>query len=226
MKTYCSPKPAVALSLIGASLTLIASAGTSPTLTEQFNTADADVSGFLSETEFASLYEPALKKGKLKKALRNADDDGDKEISLEEWLAFRSAEILKNPKKSPEQAFEVSDLDLSGSLDLFEFAPLIPGKKPLIQKRKSFLKADADDDDLVTLEEWLGYLESPQEDTSGLPLRKFDLADLDESGDLTLEEFTYAFPPAVKSQVILKKFTGQDENEDELLTREEWDPGA
>ena len=55
MKTYCSPKPAVALSLIGASLTLIASAGTSPTLTEQFNTADADVSGFLSETEFASL---------------------------------------------------------------------------------------------------------------------------------------------------------------------------
>ena len=61
MKTYCSPKPAVALSLIGASLTLIASAGTSPTLTEQFNTADADVSGFLSETEFASLYEPALK---------------------------------------------------------------------------------------------------------------------------------------------------------------------
>ena len=156
MKTYCSPKPAVALSLIGASLTLIASAGTSPTLTEQFNTADADVSGFLSETEFASLYEPALKKGKLKKALRNADDDGDKEISLEEWLAFRSAEILKNPKKSPEQAFEVSDLDLSGSLDLFEFAPLIPGKKPLIQKRKSFLKADADDDDLVTLERAAG----------------------------------------------------------------------
>ena len=225
MKSRCSPKTGAALSLIGVSLTLFATAGTQPTLTDQFNTADADTSGALSEAEFAALYEPALKKGRLKKAFRSADADKDKEVILEEWLAFRRAEILKNPRKAPEAAFEVADADLSGALDLFEFAPLVPGKKPLIVKRVRFLMADADDDDLVSPEEWLAYQERPQPDTSGLPLRKFDLADLDESGDLDVDEFAHVFPPAVKPQVVEKKFSGQDDDEDGLLTREEWDPG-
>jgi Ca2+-binding EF-hand superfamily protein len=226
MKKSCSPSLGLALSLIGASLTFTAFAGGTPTLTEQFNTADADTSGFLTDTEFGSAYTPALSKGKLKKSFRTADDDGDRLVSLAEWLAFRRAEILKNPRKFPESAFEVADLDLSGSLDLFEFAPLTPGKNPLTEKRKRFLMADADDDDLVTLDEWLDYLESPQPDTSGLPFLKFDLADLDESGTLTIEEFAYAYPPAVKPQVIEKKFTGKDANEDDLLTRDEWNPGG
>lgn len=221
----CSPPLALAASLIGASLTLTASAGGTPTLTEQFNTADADTSGFLTETEFGSAYTPALGKGKLKKSFRSADDDRDRLVSLEEWLDFRRAEILKHPTKFPESAFEVSDEDLSGALDLFEFAPLIPGKKPLIEKRKRFLMADADDDDLVTLDEWLDYVESPQADTSGLPFRKFDLADLDEDGDLDPEEFTYVFPPAVKPEVVDRKFTALDDDDSLTLTREEWDPG-
>lgn len=221
----CSPPLALAASLIGASLTLTASAGGTPTLTEQFNTADADTSGFLTEAEFGSAYTPALGKGKLKKSFRSADDDRDRLVSLEEWLDFRRAEILKHPTKFPESAFEVSDADLSGAMDLFEFAPLVPGKKALIEKRKRFLMADANDDDLVTLDEWLDYVESPQADTSGLPFRKFDLADLDEDGDLDPVEFTYVFPPAVKSEVVERKFTALDDDESLTLTREEWDPG-
>lgn len=226
MKKHCSPSLGLAASLIGAALTLTASAGGTPTLTDQFNTADADDSTFLTETEFGTAYTPALPKGKLKKAFRTADDDSDRLVSLAEWLAFRRAEILKHPTKFPESAFEVSDADLSGALDLFEFAPLIPGKKPLIEKRRRFLMADADDDDLVTLDEWLDYVESPQADTSGLPLRKFDLADLDEDGELDPIEFSYVFPPAVKPQVLEKKFSGFDDDESLLLTREEWNPGG
>lgn len=222
----CSPSLGLAASLIGASLTLTAFAGGTPTLTEQFNTADADTSGSLTETEFGTAFTPALPKGKLKKAFRTADENRDRLVSLEEWLDFRRAEILKHPTKFPESAFEVSDEDLSGALDLFEFAPLIPGKKPLIEKRKRFLMADADDDDLVTLDEWLDYLDGPQADTSGLPFRKFDLADLDEDGELTLDEFSYVFPPAVNARVLQKKFAGFDDDEDLALTREEWNPGG
>ena len=54
MKKSCSPSLGLALSLIGASLTFTAFAGGTPTLTEQFNTADADTSGGLTLEEFAS----------------------------------------------------------------------------------------------------------------------------------------------------------------------------
>ena len=107
-----------------------------------------------------------------------------------------------------------------------DIKPPLDRKKALIEKRKRHLMADTGDDNLVTLEEWLAYVEDPQPDTSSIPFRKFDLADLDENDQLTLEEFANVYPPAVKQNVLLKKFTGQDDNEDDVLTRDEWNPGG
>jgi Ca2+-binding EF-hand superfamily protein len=227
MKTNCSPSIRHALSLAGLCLTLPLLAGTTGgTLTEEFNTADADTSGALSEAEFSTAFSTGLSRGKLKKQFRAADDDGSRDISLAEYLAFRSAAILKDPNADPSLKFEVADLDIDGFLSLDEFAVLVPGKKPLIEKRKRHLMADADDDNLVTLDEWLDYVESPQPDTSGIPFLKFDLADLDDNDELTLEEFTGVYPPAVKPQVIQRKFDGKNTNDDSVLTRDEWNPGG
>jgi Ca2+-binding EF-hand superfamily protein len=227
MKTNCSPSIRHALSLAGLCLTLPLLAGTTGgTLTEEFNTADADTSGALSEAEFSTAFSTGLSRGKLKKQFRAADDDGSRDISLAEYLAFRSAAILKDPNADPSLKFEVADLDIDGFLSLEEFAVLVPGKSALIQKRKRHLMADADDDNLVTLDEWLDYVESPQPDTSGIPFLKFDLADLDANDELTVDEFAGAYPPAVKPAVIQKKFDGKDANDDSLLTRDEWNPGG
>jgi Ca2+-binding EF-hand superfamily protein len=227
MKTNCSPSIRHALSLAGVCLTLPLLAGvTGGTLTEEFNTADADTSGALSEVEFSTAYSTGLSRGKLKKQFRTADTDKNREISLEEYLAFRAAAILKDPNADPSLKFEVADLDIDGFLSLQEFAVLVPGKKPLIEKRKRHLMADADDDDLVTLDEFLNYVESPQPDTSGIPFLKFDLADLDSNDELTTEEFAGVYPPAVKPEVIDRKLAGRDANEDGVLTRDEWNPGG
>lgn len=227
MKTNCSPSIRHALSLAGLCLTLPLLAGTTGgTLTEEFNTADADTSGGLSEVEFSTAYSAGLSRGKLKKQFRAADDDRSRDISLTEYLAFRGAMILKDPNADPALKFEVADLDIDGFLSLQEFAVLVPGKKPLIEKRKRHLMADADNDDLVTLDEFLDYVESPQPDTSGIPFLKFDLADLDSNDELTPEEFAGVYPPAVKPEVIDRKLAGRDANEDGVLTRDEWNPGG
>jgi hypothetical protein len=226
MKTS-SPSTRLALSCAGLFLALPAFGGAVVgTLQAEFNAADADTSGSLSELEFSTAYSEGLSRGQLKKQFKSADSDKSKSISLSEYLAFRSAAILKDKNADPALRFEVADLNIDGFLSLEEFVVLVPGKRPLIEVRKRHLMADASDDDQVTLEEYTDYVESPQPDTSGIPFRKFDLADLDGNDELTVDEFAGAYPPAVKPQVIDKKFDGQDDNGDEVLTRDEWNPGG
>jgi Ca2+-binding EF-hand superfamily protein len=226
MKHHCSLHTHGLRLLAGLPMIGLALAGGEPTPTDRFNTADADVSGALSSAEFATTFGSPLSKGQLKKEFRDADDDGNGSVILAEWLGYLRDEVLTDPSATPTEKFQVVDGDADGSITLEEFALLVPGKKALIEKRKRFLMADADDDDLVTLDEYLDYLDSPQPDTSGIPFRKFDLADLDGDGSLTIDEFANAYPPAVKPQVIAKKFTGKDADEDDLLTRDEWNPGG
>ncbi len=54
---------------------------------------------------------------------------------------------------------------------------------------------------------------------------KFNTADLDATNSLTPDEFAGVYPPKVKPAVVLKKFAGLDDNDDGLLTRDEWNPG-
>lgn len=226
MKKAHSLGPNRALLVAALPLVGFALAGGSPGPLDRFNSADADTSGALTSAEFATTFSPALSKGQQKKQFRDADDNADGAVVLGEWLGYLRDLVLKDPDSTPTEKFEVVDGDVSGSLTLQEFALLLPGKKALIEFRKRHLMADADDDNLVTLDEWLAYVEDPQPDTSGIPFRKFDLADLNDDDVLTLEEFANVYPPAVKPNVLLKKFTGQDANEDDELTRDEWNPGG
>ncbi len=226
MKTNRILKIQRALPLAGLCLIGSTFAGDVPTPTDRFNTADANISGALSSAEFATTFTTPLSKGQLKKEFRDADQNADGGIVLGEWLTYLRDIVLNDPNATPTEKFEVVDGDANGSITLQEFALLLPGKKALIEYRKRFLMADADDDDLVTLDEWLAYLEDPQPDTSGIPHRKFDLADLDGDDELTMLEFANAYPPAVKPSVIFKKFSGKDANEDDILTRDEWNPGG
>jgi Ca2+-binding EF-hand superfamily protein len=227
MKSCHSLRPKWALALAGLPLIGFALAGDAPTPTERFNTADADTSGALTPAEFATTFSPALSKGQQKKQFRDADDNADGSVVMGEWLGYLRDLVLKDPNSTPTEKFEVVDGDASGSLTLQEFALLLPGKKALIEFRKRHLMADADDDNLVTLDEWLAYGEDPQPDTSGIPFRKFDLADLNDDDQLTLEEFSYAYPPAVKLNVLIKKFDGKNTViDDDFLTRDEWNPGG
>ncbi len=226
MKPLHSLSPQIALLVTALPLVGFAFAGDVPTPVERFNLADANTSGTLTPAEFDTTFSPALSKGQRKKQFRDADDNADGEVILGEWLGYLRDLVLKDPSSTPTEKFEVVDGDVSGSLTLEEFALLLPGKKALIEFRKRHLMADADNDNLVTLGEWLDYLADPQPDTSGIPFRKFDLADLNDDDGLTLEEFANVYPPAVKPNVLLKKFTGKDANEDDVLTRDEWNPGG
>lgn len=121
--------------------------------------------------------------------------------------------------------FAAADADADGFLTLGEFATTLAGKKPLIEIRARFLKADTDDDDRVSAAEWATYKnDNLPDDSNGRP-RKFDLADLDGSGDLTPDEFAGAFPQGTKPAKVMKKFGKYDRNDDGLLTRDEWNPG-
>lgn len=226
MKTNGSPFIPAAIALAGLAAFLPARAAATGLLAAEFTAADDDSSGGLSSAEFSTAFSAGLSRGQLKKQFKTADADKSGEVSLAEYLAFRATAILKDPKADPALKFEVADVNIDGFLSLDEFVVLVPGKRALIEVRKRFLMADADDDNLVTLDEYEDYRVSPQPDTSGIPFRKFDLADLDDNDELTLEEFDGVYPPAVKDAVILKKFTGKDANEDDVLTRDEWNPGG
>ncbi len=189
--------------------------------TAKFNTADLDVSGSLSPAEFASTFSTLTPRGQIKSAFKKADGNRDGGLTLAEWLAYRETtfehqETLK---------FEAADADDSGFLTLAEFAPTRPDNKPFIMTRADFLGADHDDDSLISLEEWLEHREKGFHGSHGVSLGKFDLADLDGNDGLTPDEFAGVYPPKVKPAVVLKKFAALDDNDDSLLTRDEWNPG-
>lgn len=189
--------------------------------TTKFNTADLDVSGTLSSAEFSTTFSTLTPRGQIKSAFKKADGNRNGSLTLEEWLAYREGtfehqETLK---------FDAADADSSGFLTLTEFAPTQPTNKPFIMTRAAFLGADHDDDGLISLDEWLEHRENGFHDSHGVSLGKFDLADLDATNSLTPDEFAGVYPPKVKAAVVLKKFAGLDDNDDGLLTRDEWNPG-
>ncbi|MES2439234.1 MAG: hypothetical protein V4584_09205 [Verrucomicrobiota bacterium] len=196
--------------------------------TSKFEAADADSSGSLTLAEFRTTLSRNAPEKQLLKKFGRADADGDTAVTLAEWLAYKQEleEEQEQEKIEKETArFNAADDDVAdGFLTYDEFIPLIPGKRPLIEVRSRFLKADADDDLLVSLDEWLAFKSDDFIDDSKKP-RKFDLADLSGDGLLTYDEFATTFPRKTPSKTILKKFNKEDENNDDLLTRGEWSPG-
>lgn len=189
--------------------------------TAKFNAADLDLSGSLSPAEFASTFSTLTPRGQIKSAFKKADGNRNGTLSLEEWLAYRETTF----EHQQALKFDAADTDASGFLTLQEFAPTRPDNKPFIMTRAAFLAADHDDDNLISLEEWLEHAGKGSDHGHGVSSGKFDLADLDGSDSLTPDEFAGIYPPKVKPVVVLKKFAALDDNDDGLLTRDEWNPG-
>ncbi len=192
----------------------------------KFETADADSSGALDFTEFSTTLNAHMPQKQVTKKFNRADADSDDLITLEEWLAYKSdIKEEKDEIKKNKAEFDDADTDSSGFLDYDEYIVSSPGKKPLIQVRKKFLKIDADEDSLISLDEWLAYKSDDIDDDNWKNPRKFDLADLNDDGELTIDEFASTYPRKTKLKPILKKFEKLDDNDDGVLTRNEWNPG-
>ncbi len=194
----------------------------------KFKAADSDSSGTLTLAEFRTTLSGAREEQVLKKFSR-ADANGDKSVTLAEWVAYKNDDDGNggddgNEIQEQTARFNVADTNQDGFLGFEEFSNTL-NKKRLIDIRKRFLKADRDSNSRISLSEWLAYKNDNTPEVGSGKFRKFDLADLDDSGSLTLQEFKNVFPRKTKLKVILKKFRMEDSNDDKLLTREEWNPG-
>lgn len=220
MKTHISPCR-VLLALGACSLAFLQN---SQALDEgsEFLEADADSSGFLTQTEFATTLSKNAKPTQILKKFTKADADDNKEVTLEEWLAYKNDEEEEDEVRGDILKFRILDTDDDGQLSFGEFKASRKSKEPLAKLRKRFLNADTGKDGQVNLEEWITYKNDGLPDETGV-LRKFDLADLDGNGELTFEEFSTLFSPKKPQTKIKRKFDKEDENEDGVLSRVEWD---
>lgn len=167
----------------------------------------------------------------MEKKFKRADTNPDSAVTLDEWLAYKSEiQEEKEDREKDIEKFQAADT-VEPDLDLLsydEFTLTVPGKRPLIEVRKRFLRADTDADLHISLEEWLDM----KNDDMRPPVKrtKFDLADLSGDGYLDILEFATTFPRKTKLATIQRKFDRENTNEigepDELLSRDEWNPGG
>lgn len=190
----------------------------------KFEAADADSSGGLTLAEFTTTFSDGTRASKILEKFNKADTSNDDSVSLAEWLFYKDDTIPEN-EKDDILKFNAADNDSNGFLNYDEFATTLAGKKSAVEIRARFLKADTDDDDLVSLAEWNVYKDDSLPDDSNNRPRAFDLADVDTSGDITPDEFAGFFKPKTKPSSIQKKFDKYDRNDDSVLTRDEWNPG-
>lgn len=190
----------------------------------KFAAADADSSGSLTLAEFSTTFSGGTRASKILEKFNKADTNNDDSVSLAEWTIYKDDTIPENENDDTAK-FNAADNDSSGSLTLTEFATTLAGKKSDVEIRARFLKADTNDDDLVSLAEWNVYKNDNLPDDSNNRPRAFDLADVDTSGDITPDEFAGFFKPGTKSSSIMKKFDKYDRNDSGTLTRDEWNPG-
>jgi hypothetical protein len=191
--------------------------------TTAFNTADADVSSSLNLEEFTTTLAEGTTAKKASREFKKADTDKSGLISLNEYLIYIGE--VQAPTKE-ELSFADADADENGSLNLEEFSDTITGKQAPIETFKRFLKADADENEAISLEEWTLYKKGKAKGPDGATYYKFDLADLNGDDQLDLHEFALTFPQGTKEATIAGKFAKEDANEDDVLTRDEWNPGA
>ena len=192
--------------------------------TAKFEAADADASGGLTLSEFSTTFSGGTRASKILEKFNKADTSNDDSVSLAEWLVYKDDTIPENENDDTAK-FNAADSDSNGSLTYDEFATTLAGKKSEVEIRARFLKADTDDDNLVSLAEWNVYKnDSLPDDSNGRP-RKFDLADLDGDDSLTPDEFAGVYPSKTKPGVVMKKFDKYDRDDSGTLTRDEWNPG-
>lgn len=188
-----------------------------------FDAADLDNNNALSKAEFATTLEEGTSTKVANKQFKKADISKNGTISLLEYLGYIEEEEV--PTKE-EASFDEADVSNNNSIDLEEFVFTAPGKASVASLIKSFLIADADENNLLSPEEWTLLKKGKAKPEQGEKFLKFDLVDIDENNQLTEAEFTFTFARGTSAEKIAAKFTKLDKNEDDVLTRSEYNPGG
>ena len=220
MKTKSSfIRPLVLTSAFAIAVGGTASAGISDITV--FTTADLDISGSLSTTEFNTTLDAGLSVRAQARTFRRADANRNGDIQLNEFLLFRGA---LDPANRLERSFFLGDASIDGSLTFDEFTNTYRARLSLVKVRRNFLRADVNADTTVTMSEWLSFRRGETPPLSGYTI--FELADFDANAQITLTEFGYWLPRTAAQAKVEARFTRFDLNADGILTTDEWNPGV
>lgn len=169
-------------------------------------------------------------------------------VSLALASLATTAEAKPEKPKKHNLSFAEADADASGGLDIFEFATTKGPGVPMVEVRRRFLAIDVSGgfevvldpitgepavdpitgepvvgdpipDGFVTLEEIAAYRDG---DKTKPELGRFELADFDGDGVLTLVEFGYLTSPKVPLKNVSRQFKRLDADESGLLTKDEF----
>jgi Ca2+-binding EF-hand superfamily protein len=187
-----------------------------------FVAADLDVSGSLTLAEFTTTLDAGISVRAATKKFNSADRNVDGSIDLNEYLIFTGT--IPAPTRI-EELFDEADADVDGSLSFDEFAATFNAKASIVSIRRFFVRADADVSGTLSEEEWQTYKQGGR-GLGAATASIFELADFDANGELTLTEYGYVFPRTAASAKILVKFNKLDDDEDGVLTPEEYNPGV
>lgn len=188
-----------------------------------FVTADLDLSGSLNFQEFSA----TLKPGTSLKAASNKFDSADWNftdlIELREFLVFFKVE--PKPTKA-EIVFILADGNANGILTYEEYdyyIILTKEKEAVVNIRRNYLRADGDGDGVVTRAEFIAFGNGDYDRTK---ISLFALADDGDDGVLSYLEYGYTLPRFTAEAKVIAKFDKLDKNNDDVLTRSEWNPGV
>ncbi len=217
-------KSILAAALAAIALTSAPASAQGVDYTAIFNAADLDLSGNLSIPEFTSTLKAGTSPAAAWKKLLSADWNHNHTIELREFLVFVKA--APKPSKATID-FDLADGDSNGSItfDHYDYYMVaIKETSPsLVSVRRNFLRADANGDTIVTREEYTAFGNGDYDRTK---VSLFTLADDGDDGFLSLIEFGYTYPRGFAESKIVVKFDKEDENDDGVLTRSEWNPGV
>lgn len=188
-----------------------------------FAAADLDASTTLNQAEFTTILESGVSAKVAKSTFKKADLNSDGELFFFEFQVYRGD--VARPGKI-ELEFRLADYSGDGLLTFEEFIATGASKWPWIESLKRFLIADTNQNETLTLTEYTAYRNGQATAPTGVSLLKFDLADLNDDGHLEIEEFAWTVPPASSIAKLEAKFNKLDKNDDGVITRNEWNPGA
>ena len=188
-----------------------------------FLVADTDFSETLTLTEYATTLGIGVSTSAANRSFKKGDLDPDGVLTYFEYLIRRG--VYSRPSKI-ELEFLFADDARDGLLTFEEFISTASSKLPWVEIKKRFIIADTNQNGNLLSTEYEAYRKGQAKAPAGVSLLKFDLADLDENNELELDEFAWTVPPATATAKLEAKFNKLDKNDDGVLTRNEWNPGA